>query len=145
MLSKSKKYYTEALLAKYGSPKGASISEVDKLEQELGIKLPHALREYYLWMGKHSDGPLIGTDCFIGDLKDNTAYLQEFLTENGLEHPVDSEYLVFYSHQGYVLAWIYLKDGDMPNVYYFGEGNTDQIVVVDSIDEWFLDDLSGNH
>ncbi len=143
MLSKSKLFYNENLLSKYGEPVGALSNDIEKLEHELNTALPESLKQYLLWAGRHHNGPLIGTDCFISDIKDNTEYLSEFFSDNDLKHELDEKYLVFYSHQGYVLAWVYLTGEDNPKVHYFSEGSTSKISTVSSIDEWFYDDLSG--
>jgi SMI1 / KNR4 family (SUKH-1) len=145
MLSKSKQYYDENLISKFGKPIGASLSDIDKIEHDMGLSFPESLKQYLLWAGKHSKGPLIGTDCFNSDMKENTEYLPEFFEENNLVHPQNEKFVAFYSHQGYVLAWVYLTGEDDPVVYYFAEGSTDLIDTVNSIDEWFYEDLAGLH
>ncbi len=145
MISKTQQFYNENLKNKYGVPKGASAENIAEIETKLALELPLSLKEYLLWGGCHGTGPLIGTDCFAIDLIENTEYLPEFLDENRLENPRSDEYVVFYSHQGYVLAWIYVADGDNPEVYYFSEGTTKKISKEKSIDDWFYKDLSGLH
>ena len=143
MLPKSTLFYNENLLSKYGEPIGSLLNEVEQLEREMDVILPESLKQYLLWSGKHHNVPLIGTDCFISDIQENTEYLPEFFVENSLEHVSDEKFIVFYSHQGYVLAWVYLTGEDNPVVHYFAEGSTSKINTVSSIDDWFYDDLSG--
>jgi len=143
MLRKTKEYYNDSLRMNYGDPIGASLSEISDIESTIKNRLPISLKEYLSWGGKHGNGPLIGTDCFISDIIDNTEYLPEFLKLNGLTNPKGDAYIVFYSHQGYVLAWIYLDGSENPEVYYFAEGTTEKIETVISIDEWFYQDLAG--
>lgn len=143
MLSKSKLFYDQNFRSKYGEPIGSSLADIKSLEIDMGVSLPESLKQYLLWFGNHSKGPLIGTDCFDSHIKENTEYLQEPLSENNLKHPIDGEFIVFYSHQGYVLAWIYLTGENNPVVHYFAEGSTDQISTVNSIDDWFYENLSG--
>lgn len=145
MLPKTQQFYNENLKSKYGHAKGVTVDDLAEMERKLDLKLPLSLKAYLLWGGNHSDGPLIGTDCCASDILDNTEYLQEFLDENSLANPRGNDFIVFYSHQGYVLAWIYASDGDNPEVYYFAEGTTQTIVKEATIDEWFYKDLSGMH
>jgi len=145
MFEKTKKYYENNLKTKYGNPIGASVIEITEIEKAIKKELPNSLKEYLLWGGKHYNGPLRGTDCFIRDILGNTEYLTEFLEENGLTNPSHEQYIVFYSHQGYVLAWIYLDDSENPEVYYYAEDTTQTIEKVISIDEWFYQDISALH
>jgi len=145
MLSKTKQIYDDKFKLKYGEAKGCTVSELISIENELGLNIPEALKEYLVWGGKHSQGPLIGTDCFSSDLIENTKYLPNFINENSLSILDRDDYIVFYCHQGYVLAWVYASDGDNPEVYYFSEGTTESIAKEKSIDEWFYKDLSGLH
>jgi SMI1 / KNR4 family (SUKH-1) len=146
MLSKTIRFYDDVLRAEYGDPVGATEQEIVALEARLTVKLPNSVRAFLLWAGKGVGSLLIGTDCFIGDFVENTASLATFLDENNLQNPRTEPYVVFYSHQGYVLAWIYLDGGDNPEVYYFGEGQgSSEIRVVNSLDDWFYEDLAGLH
>ncbi|WP_394203816.1 SMI1/KNR4 family protein [Marinagarivorans algicola] len=145
MLPKTQQFYNEKLRSKYGDAKGATVDNLVEMERKLDLKLPLSLKAYLLWGGNHSDGPLIGTDCFASDILGNTEYFREFLDENSITNPRGDDVIVFYSHQGYVLAWIYASDGDNPEVYYFAEGTTQAIAKETTIDEWFYKDLSGLH
>jgi SMI1 / KNR4 family (SUKH-1) len=146
MLSKTITFYENVLRAEYGDPVGASEKEVLALEAQLSVKLPNSVKAFLQWGGRGVGSLLIGTYCFVGDFVENTASLTQFLHENNLQNPRDEPYVVFYSHQGYVLAWIYLDGSDDPEVYYFGEGQgSSEIGVVNSLDDWFYQDISGLH
>lgn len=145
MIIKTKQFYDKNFKLKYGEAKGVSTNELNKIESELGLKIPEALKEYLIWGGNHSQGPLIGTECFASDIVENTEYLPGFIRENGLNPLERDDYIVFYCHQGYVLAWVYASGGDNPEVHYFAEGTTKSIAKEESIDEWFYKDLSDLH
>ncbi len=146
MLSNTIRFYESDLRAKYGDPEGATEQEIIALEAQLATKLPSSVKAFLLWGGRGVGRLLIGTDCFIGDFVENTASLATFLDENNLQNPRNEPYVVFYSHQGYVLAWIHLDGSDDPEVYYFGEGQgSSEIRAVNSLDDWFYEDLAGLH
>lgn len=110
-------------LFRFRKPKGCSVQEINELEMSVGFLLPEAYKQYLLYMGKDYQGPLRGTDCFLKHALQNTAYLPDLLDENQNPFELPDNYLAFYSHQGYAMAWFILpKENDNPPVYYWNEG-----------------------
>lgn len=145
MLTNTRQLYDQHFKNRLGDAKGATIDDIAQLSKSLGMGIPLSLRAFLLWGGKHFDGPFIGSDCFAPDITSNTHYLNEFLAENKLSNPKGKDYIVFYNHQGYALAWVYASDGDNPEVYYFVEGTMQDIAKEQSIDAWFYKILMRLH
>ncbi len=124
-LADIRRYYQ---LHQLSAPSGCSPAEIAQLEQQVGFPLPDAYKSYLAWMGCDYSGPLRGTNCFIDQVLDNTAYLPQLLAENGVEFVLPERYLAFYCHQGYWIAWFKLpKEDEDPPCYCFGEGSTEGV------------------
>jgi hypothetical protein len=75
-------------------------------------------------MGHRAGGFLRGTDVFYGDdlpsLKEGAL---ELFHENDIDGALLDNTLVFYLHQGYVVQFMRLSEGDDPPIYGYAEGN----------------------
>lgn len=103
---------------------GCTEEEVHRLEEQLGIHVPAAYREWLRWMGHGAGGFLRGTDVFYDDdlpsLKEGAL---ELFHENDLDGALPADALVFYLHQGYVAQFMRLSEGDDPPIYGYAEGS----------------------
>lgn len=121
-LSEIKQFYKRQV-SRFRKPKGCGKELIEKLEDEIGFLLPAAYKQFLQWMGCDFYGVFVGSDIFLRDVVSNSKYLPELLKENGLEHDLPDNYLAFFSHQGYVMAWFALpKESENPAVWFWGEG-----------------------
>src|SRR5207248_219520 len=86
--------------------------EVRKLEQQVGLKLPQAYREFLLWMGHNGGGLLQGSDCFYQHLPRIQKGAVELLEEDGFPDPLPADAFVFLMHQGYQFDFFRVSEGD---------------------------------
>lgn len=98
-----------------------SEGEVAALEQQLGVRLPAAYREFLLWMGHGAGAFLQGTDVFY-DVLPLTEAAQELLHEDGISAPLPSDAIVFYMAQGYQFMFMRATEGENPPIYFYNEG-----------------------
>jgi hypothetical protein len=141
-LAAARHLYTQKVEPHFGMPTGYSEQEVRAFEEELGLPLPEAYRQYLLWIGK--ENPVYtGSDVHISDVLDNTEYLPELLRENGITCQLPSRYLVFFLHQGYIAAWFALpKASDDPLVYSYSEAEELREPIVNGVfSEYLLGDI----
>jgi SMI1 / KNR4 family (SUKH-1) len=95
--------------------------EIQMLEQQLGLPLPGAYKEFLLWMGHGAGGFMRGSDCFYEHLPHLRAWTIELLWENGYVEPLPGDAFVFYMHQGYLFYFVRVGEGDDPPVYFYSE------------------------
>lgn len=96
--------------------------EVSSLEQQLGMPLPDAYKEFLLWMG-HGAGRLMqGSDCFFEHLPELREWATELLRENHFPESLPDDAFVFFMHQGYQFSFMKTSEGDNPPTYYYCEG-----------------------
>ena len=95
--------------------------EIRMLEQQTGLPLPGAYKEFLLWMGHGAGGFLRGSDCFYEHLLRLRAGAMELLWENGYTEPLPGDAFVFYMHQGYLFYFVRVGEGDDPQVYFYSE------------------------
>ncbi|HEY0604723.1 MAG TPA: SMI1/KNR4 family protein [Herpetosiphonaceae bacterium] len=99
-----------------------SEADIRQLEAQLGLKIPQAYREFLLTMGLGAGGLLDGTHCWYPNLIDLQAWGIELLEENNVSDLLPEDAFVFWMHQGYMMAFFRVSEGDDPPVYFFGEG-----------------------
>ncbi len=144
-LSECRDFYERYLIGKFGNPVGASADQIFTLEDELGLTLPLAHRQYLLWMGNDTNGALKGSEWFLKDLLGNIAFLGEFLRQNGVSYLEDRRAICFFSHQGYMAAWYYY-DPMEPDPYckYYSEASSEPVSKDDGrFSEFLLKELRG--
>ncbi len=95
--------------------------EIRMLEQQLGLPLPGAYKEFLLWIGHGAGGFLRGSDCFYDHLPRLRAWAMRLLWENGYAEPLPEDAFVFYMHQGYLFYFVRVGEGDDPPVYFYSE------------------------
>jgi hypothetical protein len=96
--------------------------EVRTLEQEVGLSLPAAYREFLLWMGHGTDGLLRGSDCLYEDLILLQRDAVGLMKEDDYPEPLPEDAFVFLMHQGYQFGFFRTSEGDDPPVYRYYEG-----------------------
>ncbi len=138
-------FYEEFVRPYKGKPRGCRESEIEDLENRFGFELPLAYKEYLRFMGKDYAGIFVGSEYFIDDAVENTKYLPELLAENEIDFALPQNYLVFFSHQGYVAAWFELpKESENPSVWLFAESSeTEPPKIVGTFTEFVLNDMKG--
>jgi hypothetical protein len=127
-------------------PKGNSLKEISELQTALGCELPEAYKEYLLLMGKDYEGVMVGTNCFLTDVKSNNEYLPELLEENNLsEFTLPEKYVAFFCHQGYMMAWFSIPSNETdPICTYYFEGTIERPKEYGTFSEFMKKDLMGN-
>ena len=127
-------------------PVGSTEDEIAGLEKDLGCVLPNAYREFLLLMGRDYEGVMVGTSCFLSDIKSNNEYLPELLAENNLsEFLLPEKYVAFFCHQGYMMAWFAVpNDKDDPICTFYFEGTTEKPKEYGSFSEFMNKDIMGN-
>ncbi len=115
--------------------------EVEKIEEELGRRLPEVYRTFLLVMGKGAGQFMRGSSAFYNDFYDFKVGVEEIILVNKLPQlPKDS--FVFWMHQGYQFAYFLLSDGDNPPVYHFSEGkNQLNYQKIENLSEFYLIEL----
>lgn len=101
-----------------------SPEEVERLEEDLKLKLPEAYREFLLWCGNRC-GFLRSDRYFWSDVKDShREWLEETMEIHNLSMTlIPSDAIIFYvNHGGYVYAFICASEGDNPPVHAFWDG-----------------------
>ncbi len=128
------------------SPAGCSKEEILGLEKSIGYSLPKAYKDYLYLVGKDYEGVMVGTDCFVDNVISNNKYLPELLEENKLSTDnLPDNYLAFFCHQGYMMAWFQLPaDKDDPVCYHYFEGSTKVPQEYGTFSEFMNTDLIGN-
>lgn len=122
-LGEIKKFHSLNVEPFKGKPKGCSPDEIRALEQSFKFELPLAYKQFLEWMGKDYNGIFVGCDWFMGDVASNTEIVPDLLEANGISFELPENYLCFFSHQGYMVAWFELpKLNDNPPVWFYGEG-----------------------
>lgn len=138
-------FYKESVRLYKGNPRGCRNSEIQNLEEHFGFELPLAYKEYLRFMGKDYKGIFIGSKYFIDDVIENTRYLPELLAENEIDFSLPDNYLAFFSHQGYMVAWFELpKQNENPPVWFYKESeNNEPPKIQGTFTEVLLEDMKG--
>ena len=103
-----------------GSP--CSADEVERLQNESGVKLPAAYKAYLLIAGQAPPSAWVGSDCACRHLPSLRTAAERILRESG-RPPLPTEAFVFLMHQGYQFFY-FVADGrsDDPAIFYYLEG-----------------------
>ncbi len=103
---------------------GCSQTDLSKLEQTMGIKLPQVYRDFSTTMGRGAGSLHKGTDFLyesLFHLKDDFAYV---LREDNCSHFLQPDVFVFSAHQGVIYHFFYTwADDQDPAVYAYLEGD----------------------
>ena len=102
---------------------GCTDEEISELEQQVGLTLPTAYRDFLRTMGHRAGGFMVGTDFFYDDLRGLRDALVESLAQMRVDFHVPSDLFVFSSHQGYIFHFFRTTEGDDPPVYGFSEAD----------------------
>lgn len=123
-LSEIKQFHAEFVKPYTGKPKGCRDAEIRELEKHFGFELPLAYKQYLKFMGRDYYGVFMGSNWFVGNAIDNTAWLPRFLAENKIEFELPENYLVFFSHDENTAGWFNLpKEADDPPIWLITESN----------------------
>ncbi|MEK7723943.1 MAG: SMI1/KNR4 family protein [Acidobacteriota bacterium] len=143
-LSDVVEFYEKFVQPYKGKPIGCSNSEINYLENYFGFQFPLAYKEYLKFMGK-DNCIFIGSECFFGNVIENTKYLPELLSENNIDFVLPDKYLVFFVHQGYMAAWFELpKKSENPEVWFFTESSNNEMPkIIGTFTETILSDMKG--
>lgn len=96
--------------------------EIRALEQELGVQLPAAYREFLLLMGHDGGDVLSGTRCFYADLTRIQDWSRTLLTSNHVATPLPADAFIFL-YTGYQFLFFRTTEGADPPVYSYTEGD----------------------
>ncbi|MGH1460754.1 MAG: SMI1/KNR4 family protein [Neptuniibacter sp.] len=128
------------------APVGSASEDIALLERKLGFKFPKAYKEFLELIGNDYNGVMIGTNCFLSDIESNNNYLPDLLIENNIrDYKLPNNYISFFCHQGYIMAWFSLPSkNDDPQCYYYFEGTTKYPELYGTFSEFMKKDLLGN-
>jgi hypothetical protein len=131
-LQEIKRFHAEHVEPFRGKPAGCSQQEIAELEKQIGFPLPEAYRQFLEWMGKDYHGIFQGSDWFINHVVNNTKWLPGLLAENNVDFKLPEHYLAFFSHQGYMMAWLEMpKSSENPPAYFYTEGEEVTVPVLE--------------
>ncbi len=121
-LAEIKEFHQQFVQPYRGIPKGSSNRQISELEQHFGFEFPLAYKQYLAFMGSDYNGVFVGCDWFTNNVVENTGIVPEVLAENNISFKLPENYLCFFSHQGYMMAWFELpKLNDNPSVWFYTE------------------------
>jgi hypothetical protein len=113
---------------------GCSNEEVESLEQQCGLTLPSAYRDFLRSVGKQAGTFLVGSDLGYQWLMGNQAFARKLATDSGFEWPPDA--FAFVLHQGYSGLFFRTGEGEDPPVYTIVEEEPPRRVF-NAFTEWF--------
>lgn len=123
VLQACKERFNERCPWKHLAPIGASEADIRKLEEDLGLRLADAHREFLLWMGRDHAGILSDEQWYVDQIDSMTKWLPGLLRQNGIDPP-QGNYVCVYNHQGYAMAWYLLPASTAdPDIYLYCEGD----------------------
>jgi SMI1-KNR4 cell-wall len=96
--------------------------EVVALEQQLGVTLPEAYREFLLWMGHKAGDLFAGSQWLYKKIPRLQVGAREALEKNNFPESLPGDAFVFWMHQGYQFMFFRLSEDSDPPVYYYHEG-----------------------
>jgi hypothetical protein len=118
---------------------GCSVDEIEKLEKHIGAKLPHEFREYLMLVGHGAGDFNKGSDYSFENLFHLTEESRKMMDAGPFKLPDDS--FVFFSHQGYIIAYFKLSEGDNPPVYSYMEMEQEPLKWAPSFTEYLSKSL----
>jgi hypothetical protein len=122
-IAEMQRFDAQVIAPNRGTTMGCTPDEVERLEERVGFELPAACRQWLLWMGRDRNGIFRGTDCFIDTVGFNRELLEQLYGWDQTRVAVPENAFVFYSRQGYAVAWFLLPcSDDDPKVFFFSEG-----------------------
>ena len=95
--------------------------EINELERALKLRIPSALRAYFLAMGRYGGTRLVGTTTSFDQVTIMTRDART--TMERWKQPLPDDAIVFVSHQGYDFLFVRTKEGANPPVYRWVEGD----------------------
>lgn len=102
--------------------RGCTEKEVAKLEDQIGLKLPKAYKEFMIWAGNGLGTFEIGSEFYYDqDLVDLQRMANDLLLENNFPQKLPKDSFVFWGHQGYMFCFFLTSEGDDPPVHYYRE------------------------
>ncbi len=122
---------------------GASPSEINEIEKELGIKFPLAYREFLSILGCHAGRLFTGSHFEVYTLLDLQVSARDLCQDNKFL-PLPENAIVFYMHQGYHFNFFEFDQKQAnhnPAVYTFCEGQKERdfVKIADSFSSHCMD------
>lgn len=117
-----------------GSTGGCTPEEIDRIESQVGHRLPGVYVDFLSALGRSSGGFMRGSDFACGQLIRLNREARELVREGGLSIPALA--FVFLMHQGYQFLYFDVSGGSDPEVHRFEEGGPLQRVGV-TFSNWF--------
>jgi len=122
-----------------GIAKGpATPSQIDALEQTLGISLPIAYRAYLRVCGTNPPDSLIGSDCVIGQIESNNEVALELFAESNVSQLAPTRFVTYLMHQGYSFLYFPIDGSDDPPCFCYLDGDLEPRLVADRFPHWVL-------
>jgi hypothetical protein len=125
---------------------GCTQEEVLRLEELLDVRFP-AYREWLLWMGHRAGRFLRGTAVFYDtDLPSLKEGALELFHANDLDGALPADALVFYLHQGYIVQFMPLSEGNDPPIYGYAQGAEQRAPIrwYDTLSAWIAAELAAH-
>src|SRR3954464_9362732 len=106
------KEMVRAGLARPDELRGCAETEIASIEEQFGVVLPSAYRDWLLAMGKGAGQYLMGTDAFFPTVLTLRSWAEELLEENGQPFELPAACFVFLMHQGYQFMYFETGNGE---------------------------------
>ncbi|MGV7108067.1 SMI1/KNR4 family protein [Flavobacterium sp. U410] len=121
---------------------GINEEEINAIEKYYNVYLPSDYKFFLNKMGKTGGGFLRGEDCFYDRIFELREYANELLSDDNSEFKLRKEHFVFYSHQGYIFAFLDTLLKENSPIYYYFEGDLEPKIKYDSLASFLEDNLN---
>ncbi|SHI37608.1 SMI1/KNR4 family protein [Flavobacterium terrae] len=102
---------------------GLDDNQINNIESYYDVTLPNDYKFFLKKMGKSGGGILRGEDCFYDRVFELREYANELLKDDNSSFEFKKEHFVFFSHQGYIFAFIDTTILNDSPIYYYFEGD----------------------
>ncbi|GAA4434020.1 SMI1/KNR4 family protein [Bremerella cremea] len=123
---------------------GCLPSEIEAIENDVGLPLPDAYREFLARMGREMGDFYRGTDMTYRWLPGMTQAARELVQEDESDIELPADAIAFAMHQGYQFMFIRASEGGDPPVYYYMEMSGEFIRKADHLTEFLFRDAHDN-
>ncbi|MEW8521512.1 MAG: SMI1/KNR4 family protein [Candidatus Thiodiazotropha endolucinida] len=117
-----KGHLIDAGLAEQNEITGCVESEIKRIEEIAGCKLPLEYEKFLENLGKSGGKFLQGTDVFFDSILEIQEWAVELLEEEGKKNILPRNAFIIFMHQGYEFGYFLLGESEDPEVFFYSEG-----------------------